>query len=104
MVQAENYLLFLNRSMLKLGVAHEKRKTDNSAFILYDELIMLLKGHNLKWKYAALYRDTRTLHLAILAKLFVLEKIDTEGINLIHLEEAYNNFLEIRGKNTDHKK
>lgn len=87
MVQAENYLLFLNRSMLKLGVAHEKRKTDNSAFILYDELIMLLKGHNLKWKYAALYRDTRTLHLAILAKLFVLEKIDTEGINLIHLEQ-----------------
>lgn len=79
MVQAENYLLFLNRSMLKLGVTHEKRKTDNSAFILYDELITLLKRRELKEKYPALYRDTRTLHLSILAKLFVLEKIDTEG-------------------------
>lgn len=96
MVQAENYLLFLNRSMLKLGVTHEKRKTDNSAFILYDELITLLKRRELKGKYPALYRDTRTLHLSILAKLFVLEKIDTEGINLIHLEEAYYTFREFR--------
>lgn len=96
MVQAENYLLFLNRSMLKLGVAHEKRKTENSAFILYDELITLLKRYDFKCKYPSLYRDTRTLHLAVLAKLFVLEKIDTEGISQIHLEEAYYSFMEIR--------
>lgn len=101
MVQAENYLLFLNRSMLKLGIAHEKRKTDNSAFILYDELVTLLKRTDLKGKYPALYRDTRTLHLAILAKLFVLEKIDTEGIGLVHLEEAYNDFRGIRGRYMD---
>lgn len=101
MVQAENYLLFLNRSMLKLGIAHEKRKTDNSAFILYDELVTLLKRTDLKGKYPALYRDTRTLHLTILAKLFVLEKIDTEGIGLVHLEEAYNDFRGIRGRYMD---
>lgn len=94
-IQNENYLLFLNRSMLKLGLAHEKRKTENSAFILYDELIKLLNNERFKIIFPALYYDTRTIHLAILAKLFVLEKIDTTGITFEHLCKAFSDFYNI---------
>lgn len=42
-IQDMNYIAFLNRTMLKLGLAHETRRTDNSAFILYTELAQTLQ-------------------------------------------------------------
>ena len=95
MIQAENYLVFTNRTMLKLGLAHEKRGTNNSAFILYDELIGLLKQMYTKEKYRSFFYDIRTIHLSILAKLFILEKIDTNGITPAHLKEAIKDFQTI---------
>ena len=95
MTQAENYLVFTNRTMLKLGLAHEKRGTSNSAFILYDELIGLLKQMCTKEKYRSFFYDIRTIHLSILAKLFILEKIDTNGITPAHLQEAIEDFQTI---------
>lgn len=39
-----SYMLFYVRNMLKLGVAYEKRKTYNSAYVTYNELIDKLIG------------------------------------------------------------
>lgn len=100
MIQAENYLVFTNRTMLKLGLAHEKRGTSNSAFILYDELIGLLKQMCTKEKYRSFFYDIRTIHLSILAKLFILEKIDTNGITPAHLQEAIKDFQTIINSTT----
>lgn len=88
----KNPLLFLNRTMLKLGLAHEKRHTDNSAYVVYNELATLLKScRDYPWAQL-LFRDTRTMHLALLAKLYVLEKLDTEGITRKHIGEACRDF------------
>lgn len=100
MTQAENYLVFTNRTMLKLGLAHEKRGTSNSAFILYDELIGLLKQMCTKEKYRSFFYDIRTIHLSILAKLFILEKIDTNGITPAHLQESIKDFQTIINSTT----
>lgn len=76
--------------MLKLGLAHEKRKTDYSAFIVYEELILLLK--RFAPTYRTLFDNMRTLHLALVARLYTLEKIDTTGIRYAHLTETCKNF------------
>lgn len=89
-IQQLNYISFLNRTMLKLGLAHEKRKTDNSAFIVYEELILLLK--RFAPTYRTLFDNMRTLHLALVARLYTLEKIDTTGIRYAHLTETCKNF------------
>lgn len=39
-----SHILFLIRNMLKLGLAYEKRKTYNSAYVTYNELVGLLIG------------------------------------------------------------
>lgn len=89
-IQQLNYISFLNRTMLKLGLAHEKRKTDNSAFIVYEELILLLK--RFAPTYRTLFDNMRTPHLALVARLYTLEKIDTTGIRYAHLTETCKNF------------
>lgn len=91
--QLLNDISFLNRTMLKLGLAHEKRRTDNSAFILYEELIRILREH--ARKDSVLFDNMRTLHLALIARLYVLEKIDTTGIRHEHLKETCDIFYEI---------
>lgn len=96
-VQLLNYISFLNRTMLKLGLAHEKRRTDNSAFIVYEELIQILK--NFSDKASALFSNMRTLHLSLLVRLYALEKIDTTGIQYKHLKETCDNFNTIFGRN-----
>lgn len=88
----KNSLLFLNRTMLKLGLAHEKRHTDNSAYVVYAELVTLLKEYRMHEGAKQLFHDTRTMHLALLAKLYVLEKLDTEGITQRHIKEACRDF------------
>lgn len=95
-VQLLNYISFLNRTMLKLGLAHEKRRTDNSAFIVYEELIQILK--NFSKQASALLSNMRTLHLALLVRLYALEKIDTTGIQYEHLKETCDNFESIFGQ------
>lgn len=167
-----SYMLFLIRNMLKLGIAYEKRKTFDSAYVAYSELEKKLidyrdfnetdlkleykfewdnsiigknavlyqdsytddsktKGESFlvkEWedssnyqyafqanhigsefsrilspvKYAILMRqsffyDLRLAYLPTLAKLFVLEKMDTEGItqNNIDLAEAEFFYLHV---------
>ncbi|MDO4181513.1 MAG: hypothetical protein Q4D36_09535 [Bacteroidales bacterium] len=91
--QLLNDISFLNRTMLKLGLAHEKRRTDNSAFILYEELIRILQKY--AQKDSVLFDNMRTLHLALIARLYVLEKIDTTGIRYGHLKDTCDIFHKI---------
>lgn len=98
--QFQNYVLFYNRTMLKLGLAHEKRHTDNSAYAIYTDLVEHLITIRRKNPQAnSLFRDNRTMHLGILARLNVLEKLDTTGICPIHIDEAVNDFKAIFGSN-----
>lgn len=99
--QLLNYLSFLNRTMLKLGLAHEKRRTDNSAFIIYEELIRILTKS--QENAQTLFNNMRTFHLALLAKLYVLEKIDTMGICKCHLYEVFNGFRKLFGKRVQNR-
>lgn len=92
--QQRNYLLFFNRSMLKLGLAHEKRRTDNSAYTVYSDLQDFIDRN--RQTLSVLCRDTRTFHLVFLAKLYVLEKIDTDGFTKEHLKEAIDLFRKIK--------
>lgn len=88
--QLQNYVLFYYRTMLKLGLAHEKRHTDNSAYAVYGDLLRVL--FEVKANYpkfvAPLFRDNRGLHLGILAQLYVLERMGTTGITCNHIAEA----------------
>lgn len=99
--QLLNYLSFLNRTALKLGLAHEKRRTDNSAFIIYEELVRVLK--EFKCEGGILFDNMRTLHLALLAQLYVLEKIDTAGICEHHLDRIYTSFKDLFGEESTNK-
>lgn len=97
-IQDMNYIAFLNRTMLKLGLAHEKRRTDNSAFILYTELAQTLQG--LSEKAGALFGNVRTMHLCLLARLYTIEKINAAGIQREDIEEALSVFKTyFKGKN-----
>ena len=90
-----NDVLFATRTMLKLGLAHEKRKTDNSAFIVYESLINYLKEIQKNKTNSILFEDIRIMHLAILAKLYVLEKLDTDGIKDYQIKRAIDDFNEL---------
>ena len=79
--------------MLKLGLAHEKRHTDNSAYAVYNDLtdhLLAIKRENPM--IHTLFRDNRTMHLGVLARLNVIEKLDTTGIKEVHIEEAITSF------------
>lgn len=85
-IQGRNYIAFLNRTMLKLGLAHEKRRTDTSAFILYTELLQTLV--ELSKRCNGLLENIRNMHLVLLARLYALEKINMAGICRKDLEDA----------------
>lgn len=92
--QLQNYMLFYYRTMLKLGLAHEKRHTDNSAYMVYGDLwrvLMEVKKNYFKL-VEPLFRDNRGLHLGILAQLYVLERMGTTGITCAHIAEAIKRF------------
>lgn len=101
MKQSLNDVLFITRTMLKLGLAHEKRKTDNSAFIVYESLINYLKEVKKSSINSILFEDIRIMHLAILAKLYVLEKLDTDGIKCYHVKQAITDFDELMRTGTN---
>ena len=98
--QFQNYVLFYNRTMLKLGLAHEKRHTDNSAYAVYNDLtdhLLAIKRENPM--IHTLFRDNRTMHLGVLARLNVIEKLDTTGIREVHIEEAITSFGRLMSRN-----
>lgn len=92
---ALNDVLFMTRTMLKLGLAHEKKRTDNSAFVVYETLINYLKEKKCDLQDLILFEDVRIMYLALLAKLYVLEKLDTDGIQGYHIQKAVEGFEEL---------
>lgn len=86
--------LFYIRLSLKLGLAYEKRKTYDTAYLAYEQLTDKLIENAEKINKAKLpspypkvdtetqfylFRDVRIMYLAPLAKLYVLEKMDLGG-------------------------
>lgn len=95
-------VLFFIRISLKLGLAYEKRKTFDTAYLTYESLICTILRYlesikdspyandttvqaNLRLK-KSLFNNIRIMYLAPLAKLFVLEKMDLGGFTLKDIE------------------
>lgn len=93
-----SHILFLIRVSLKLGLAYEKRKTFDTAYVTYEKLIeeILDIAKNTKFFGRKIYQtpdiigvlksnssffaNIRIMYLGILAKVAVLEKMDLGGI------------------------
>ena len=98
-------LLFVIRLTLKLGLAYEKRKTYDTAYLEYENLLkLLLKKANetniesVRQPYSKdeiyggffLFRNIRIMYLAPLAKLYVLEKMDLGGFTIKDIDQVTN--------------
>ena len=98
-------LLFVIRLTLKLGLAYEKRKTYDTAYLEYENLLkLLLKKANetniesIRKPYSKdeiyggffLFRNIRIMYLAPLAKLYVLEKMDLGGFTIKDIDQVTN--------------
>ena len=99
------HILSVVRIMLKLGLAFEKRKTSNDAYLIYNEIVAMLKEiktkeSNLKNQYRmkALFDDINLVYQALLARLFVLEKRGLSGINVEDIDKLEEEFLELSPK------
>lgn len=102
-IENNSKLLFVIRLTLKLGLAYEKRKTYDTAYLEYENLLKLLLEKacktdlKLKRKSSSkdkidtgfyLLRNIRIAYLAPLAKLCVLEKMDLGGFTQKDLEQV----------------
>lgn len=112
-VDASN-VLFRIRVNLKLGLAYEKRKTFDTAYITYENLVAMIvemarfarytsKSSNLAChlfdiidihkSHSSFFSNIRLTYLGILAKLSVVEKMDLGGIqenDIIKLIKEFN--------------
>lgn len=91
-------MLFLIRVTLKLGLAYEKRKTFDTAYVTYENLVkhILTAANAAKFSKneckgpidiisvlnsnSSFFANIRIMYLGILAKIAVLEKMDVGGI------------------------
>ena len=103
-------ILFFIRLSLKLGLAYEKRKTYDTAYLTYEHLVRKLLEYkeelvgakqnsmcalqNLQNKLS-IFNDIRITYLAPLAKLFVLEKMDLGGFTSANIKQAESEFNEL---------
>lgn len=105
-------ILFYIRVSLKLGLAYEKRKTYDTAFLTYEQLVrklleykkdILLRKKDNKMlllqklrNKESLFYDIRITYLAPLAKLFVLEKMDLGGFTKRDVDQAVQEFINLK--------
>lgn len=108
-----SHILFLIRVSLKLGLAYEKRKTFDTAYVTYEKLIeeILNMAKDAKFFGRKIYQTTdiigvlksnssffsniRIMYLGILAKIAVLEKMDLGGIRDKDMILLYKEFEQI---------
>lgn len=96
-------LLFIIRLTLKLGLAYEKRKTYDTAYLEYENLMKLLLRKACETNCISIGRlspkdvidrrfylfcNIRIMYLAPLAKLYVLEKMDLGGFTLNDINQV----------------
>ena len=107
-------ILFFIRLSLKLGLAYEKRKTFDTAYLTYENLVCTLLKYVERFSKAkdtaldytrfkkSQFENIRIMYLVPLAKLFVLEKMDLGGFtehDLKQMEEEFDSMT----KNLDLK-
>ncbi|MCL2328512.1 MAG: ATP-binding protein [Bacteroidetes bacterium] len=102
------HILSVVRIMLKLGLAFEKRKTSNEAYLIYNEIVAMLKrirSHKEKEKESdimdAMFDDINLIYQALLARLFVLEKKGLSGIGTDDIDELENEFRDLSPKSKE---
>lgn len=98
-------ILFFIRLSLKLGLAYEKRKTFDTAYLTYENLVCTLLKYVEQFRNAkdtaldytrfkkSQFENIRIMYLVPLAKLFVLEKMDLGGFtehDLKQMEEEFD--------------
>lgn len=98
-------MFFLIRTMLKLGLAYEKRHTDNSAYLIYTDIIEILTKVKNDGKIDGINTDEnspnsvlldlRLIFQPLLAQLYSLEKVGTEGITSAHILTTINKFKDL---------
>ena len=97
-------IFFLIRTMLKLGLAYEKRHTDNSAYLIYTDIIETLTNLNSKnslkdsntdeHSQNSALLELRLIFQPLLAQLYSLEKVSTEGLTSVHILTTVKKFKE----------
>lgn len=105
--------LFLVRVTLKLGLAYEKRKTFDTAYITYENLVRHLleiaqKTHPYGTKIyhttnlvevfkskSSFFINVKIMYLGLLAKIAVLEKMDLGGVRDHDIILLYKEFAQI---------
>jgi len=109
-----HYFYFLQTS-LKLGLANERRHTDNSAYMVYTQLVSALLELRERTKpdgpgFIAglfgkdvlpkdpLFSNIRMVYQPLLAQLYCLEKTGIEGIRIEDINQTVRNFTTLQGK------
>ena len=91
-------MLFMVRLSLKLGLAYEKRKTYDTAYLTYAQLTEKIRKYSIckdTYDNALLFDTIRITYLAPLAKLFVKEKMDLGGFTKLDVEQAEIDFKKV---------
>lgn len=91
-------MLFMVRLSLKLGLAYEKRKTYDTAYLTYAQLTEKIRKYSIckdTYDKALLFDTIRITYLAPLAKLFVKEKMDLGGFTKLDVEQAEIDFKKV---------
>lgn len=91
-------MLFMVRLSLKLGLAYEKRKTYDTAYLTYAQLTEKIRKYSICkdiYDKALLFDTIRITYLAPLAKLFVKEKMDLGGFTKLDVEQAEIDFKKV---------
>lgn len=99
-------MLFMIRLSLKLGLAYEKRKTYDTAYLTYAQLTEKIRKYSIckdTYDKALLFDTIRITYLAPLAKLFIKEKMDLGGFTNLDVEQAEIDFKKIIGSSKDKK-
>jgi hypothetical protein len=85
-----HHIYFYIRNMLKLGFVYEKRKQYAFAFLTYSELCNDIMG--MRYKSNSYFQDMRLMYLPLLAKLQILEKCHTGGIQQNDIDRTTYDF------------
>lgn len=99
-------MLFMIRLSLKLGLAYEKRKTYDTAYLTYAQLTEKIQKYSISkdiYDKALLFDSIRITYLAPLAKLFVKEKMDLGGFTESDVQQAEIDFKKLIGFSKDKK-
>ena len=90
---------FLIRHLLKVGLTYEKTKDYDSAFVAYGKLTQLVRNIITRFDYSdkkkmrrKLFENIRPLFQPLLAQFQIMEKGGPNGVTMVDLIRAYDEF------------